>query len=207
MYRLTEQYPVNEIFESIQGEGIWSGIPAAFVRLEGCNLRCRWCDTKEAWSGGNASRLTAAEILTAVNFELVIVTGGEPLLHDLTELFLTLQQAGKKVHVETNGTQPWRESYPPDIWLTVSPKEESGYMVQPSLAARAGEYKFVVDEAFRPEIIREFYTQLGHRQKEPLIFLSPENVRPEMVEKALQIVFQYPFCRLMLQMHKLIGIK
>ncbi|WP_240985447.1 7-carboxy-7-deazaguanine synthase QueE [Acididesulfobacillus acetoxydans] len=203
---MTESYPVSEIFESIQGEGIWTGIPAAFVRLQGCNLRCGWCDTKEAWSG-KASNLTAKEILAEIHLEHVIVTGGEPLLHDLNGLFAALQHAGKKIHVETNGTQPWRESYPPDIWLTVSPKEESGYAVHPSLPERVGEYKFVVDEAFRPEVIRKFYTRQEHRRQEPLIFLSPENVRPEMVEKAFQMVLEYPFCRLMVQMHKLIGVR
>lgn len=119
MCPLSKLYPVNEIFESIQGEGFWTGIPATFVRLQECNLRCHWCDTKETWSA-KAKNMTSAEILSTINFEHVIITGGEPLLHDLTELFELLRTEGKKIHVETNGTQPWKDSYPTDIWITVS---------------------------------------------------------------------------------------
>lgn len=201
MCPLSRLYPVNNIFESIQGEGIWTGIPATFVRLQGCNLRCLWCDTKETWSDED-NYMTSEEILSKIHLKHVIITGGEPLLHDLTELFDLLCKKGKKVHVETNGTQPWKESYPLDIWLTVSPKQESGYRIHPSLQSRVGEYKYVVDEDFNPDIIRDFSFD-----NEPLIFLSPENVRHEMVQKAFNIVFQYPFCRLMVQMHKLIGVK
>ncbi|RNC28486.1 MAG: 7-carboxy-7-deazaguanine synthase [Candidatus Dichloromethanomonas elyunquensis] len=203
MCLLSNLYPICEIFDSIQGEGIWTGIPAVFVRFHGCNLRCCWCDTKETWSG-KAKEMTTEEILSKINLEHVIITGGEPLLYDLTELFDLLHQEGKKVHVETNGTQLWKESYPPDIWITVSPKKESGYSIHPSLLARAGEYKYVVDEGFNPDIIPEFSLAKG---KEKLVFLSPENVRPEMIQKAYEIVFQYPYCRLMVQMHKLIGVK
>ena len=201
MCPLSKLYPVNEIFESIQGEGIWTGIPSAFVRLQECNLRCHWCDTKETWSG-KAKNMTSAEILSNIHFDHVIITGGEPLLHDLTELFELLQNEGKKIHVETNGTQPWKDSYSNDIWITASPKSESGFEIHPSLKGKISEYKFVVDEDFTADIIENYSFD-----KDNLIFLSPENVRPEMIDKAMKIVFQYPFCRLMLQMHKLIGVK
>ncbi len=198
---MTKLYPVNEIFDSIQGEGFWTGIPATFIRFHGCNLRCLWCDTKETWSG-RAEHLTTAQILAMVHFEHVVITGGEPLLYDLTGLLNQLHQSGNKIHIETNGTQPWSHQYPADIWLTVSPKMSSGYMVAPSLHERVNEYKFVVDEDFDPGIM------LAHPfAGSGLIFLSPENVRPEMVKKALLIVYEYPFSRLMVQIHKLIGIK
>ncbi|MHA1585232.1 MAG: radical SAM protein, partial [Promethearchaeota archaeon] len=66
-------YPVMEIFDSIQGEGSWIGIPATFIRLSGCNLRCSWCDTKESWE--NAQEMSIEEILSKVNRKNVIITG------------------------------------------------------------------------------------------------------------------------------------
>ncbi|ADY57375.1 Radical SAM domain protein [Syntrophobotulus glycolicus DSM 8271] len=198
---VSKEYPVHEIFDSIQGEGYWTGAAASFVRLQQCNLRCAWCDSKGTWEG-KPEKMTADEILAAVHSERVILTGGEPLLHDLTALLESLKAAGKKVHIETNGTQPWKESYPQEAWITVSPKKESGYLVQPSIKSKANEYKFVVDEDFSADIL----AQLEFNSC-PNIFLSPENVRSEMIKKALSIVAQYPFCRLTLQLHKLIGVR
>lgn len=201
MFPLSELYPVNEIFDSIQGEGFWTGVPSTFVRLQGCNLRCSWCDSKETWSG-HVEKMTSEEILSKVHCEHVIITGGEPLIHDLTDLFIQLETAGKKIHVETNGTQPWKKSYPKHAWITVSPKMASDYHIHSSLQDNVNEYKFVVDEDFNPDIITKDPFNKGQ-----LIFLSPENVRPEMIPKAIEIVFKYPHCRLMVQMHKLIGVK
>lgn len=201
MFRLSKLYPVYEIFDSVQGEGMWTGIPATFVRLQGCNLRCPWCDTKGTWLT-EAQRMSATDILASIHFEHVIITGGEPLLHNLTDLLQVLHSAEKKIHIETNGTQPWLKSYPVDVWITVSPKLESDFMIHPSLQPRVNEYKFVVDEDFEP-------TQISHylEDQRNLIYLSPENVRPEMIKKAIQIVYSYPHCRLMVQMHKLIGVE
>lgn len=237
---MSEGYLINEIFDSVQGEGVWLGIPATFVRLQGCNLRCSWCDTKAAWkvmSGTDEMpqapvtqnrphlqqvpgipamgempkipvSMTAADILDKVRFEHVILTGGEPLLHDLTELLAVLARAGKKVHIETNGTQPWLAGYPDGVWVTVSPKRESGYRVHPSLRNVAGEYKFVVDEAFDPSVLAEFVQKgKGLALTQVPVLLSPENARPEMVRKAMDILFRFPECRLTLQVHKLIHIQ
>ena len=202
MCLLEAVYPVNEIFNSIQGEGLQMGIPATFIRLQGCNLRCSWCDTKNTWTDAG-TLMTVNEILAHALLDHVVITGGEPLLHDGTALFSRLRDEGKMIHIESNGTQPWRESYPREgVWLTVSPKRESGYAVHPSLWERISEYKFVINEAFDPEIL----------SGEPFagdcpVLLSPENVRPEMVKKALDIISHHPHCRLTLQIHKLIGIK
>jgi organic radical activating enzyme len=201
MFPLSKLYPVHEIFDSIQGEGVWTGIPATFIRLQGCNLRCPWCDTKDTWSGASKD-MTPSDILSKIHFEHVIITGGEPLLHDLTDLLERLDTANKKIHIETNGTQPWKESYPTDAWITVSPKMESDYSIHSSLQARVNEYKFVVDDAFNPDRVADYLSY-----KSQIIYLSPENVRPEMVKKAIDIVYKYPHCRLMVQVHKLIGVE
>ncbi len=98
---------VSEIFYSIQGEGVRAGRPCAFVRLAGCNLRCRWCDTKYAWEGGR--EISADDILARIadyNCPLVEVTGGEPLIQDGTAgLLARLCDAGYETLLETNGTR------------------------------------------------------------------------------------------------------
>ncbi len=99
---------VNEIFLSIQGEGRTMGLPTVFVRLSGCNLDCRWCDTRYAGEGG--SELSVDEVLAGVNgyrVRHVCLTGGEPLWHSGTpELITRLLEAGKHVSLETNGSLP-----------------------------------------------------------------------------------------------------
>lgn len=198
---MNRKYPVNEIFDSIQGEGYWTGVPATFVRLQQCNLRCEWCDTKDTWDG-QYRELTSSQILAEAHCERIVITGGEPLLHDLTELFQVLKDAGKKIHIETNGTQVWLDTYPQEVWITISPKKESSFDIHFSIKDKANEYKFVVDEDFSPEVLGKF--DFGKCEN---IFLSPENVRPEMIAKAIDIVLKYPNCRLTVQLHKLIGMR
>lgn len=98
---------VNEIFYSIQGESTFAGLPCVFVRLSGCNLRCSYCDTRYAYEeGSNLSLDKIQEKVSCYNCDLVEITGGEPLLQNETvELANILVKQGKKVLVETNGTQ------------------------------------------------------------------------------------------------------
>ncbi|HUT62752.1 MAG TPA: 7-carboxy-7-deazaguanine synthase QueE, partial [Anaerolineae bacterium] len=96
-------YPVNEIFYSIQGEGRWAGSPAVFVRLAGCNLECSWCDTdhstKENMTTGQVATSICAELAKKNYFQNVaplqlVLTGGEPTIHDLEELLSRLKTYG-----------------------------------------------------------------------------------------------------------------
>lgn len=99
---------VSEIFFSIQGESVYAGRPCVFVRLAGCNLRCTYCDTRYAWTGG--SKMQIQEIISAIRdfrFPLVEITGGEPLLQENTpELVRRLFSENIEVLIETNGTLP-----------------------------------------------------------------------------------------------------
>jgi len=96
---------VHELYRSIQGESSFTGRPCAFVRLTGCNLRCSWCDTPHAFTGGE--RKTLDQIVTetlALKTPVVLITGGEPLLQAATpELMRRLCDAGKTVLIETSG--------------------------------------------------------------------------------------------------------
>ncbi len=100
---------IFEIFRSIQGESSNAGLPCTFIRLAGCDMRCRWCDTLEATQSSSGKTMTIAEIMDKVNElgpHLICVTGGEPLLQKNTPvLCAALGASGYKVQVETNGAQ------------------------------------------------------------------------------------------------------
>lgn len=97
---------VNEIFRSIQGESTYTGFPTIFIRTTGCNLRCRWCDTRYAYNDG--TEMMIADIMKKVKSlecSLVEITGGEPLLQDgIPELAMHLLDNGFKLMIETNGS-------------------------------------------------------------------------------------------------------
>ncbi|MCM1337973.1 MAG: 7-carboxy-7-deazaguanine synthase QueE [Candidatus Amulumruptor caecigallinarius] len=126
-------YRVNEIFYSLQGEGVWTGTPALFVRLSGCNLRCDFCDTDHA----RFTPMTGADIAAEAArcpAPMVVLTGGEPALQADDALIQALHAVGKRVHIETNGTH----SLPDGIdWVTLSPKGA------PLALTRADELKVV----------------------------------------------------------------
>jgi 7-carboxy-7-deazaguanine synthase len=186
-----------EIFYSVQGEGTWTGTPAVFVRLAGCNLACTFCDTDYALR----LRATVPQIIARVRAAggecpLVILTGGEPLAQAAApELIAALRADGRRVHIETNGTID--VELPPDVWLTVSPKER----LHPAMAARANEAKLIVDGRVPLEWVEAFPPATP-------IALQPEGNKPANVALALDAAKRRPDrFRLSLQTHKFIGIR
>lgn len=201
---------ILEIFDSLQGEGAWTGTPMTFVRLAGCNapdlgLGCvRWCDTEASWDATAGEELTLDEILSRVSFHRVCLTGGEPLLQadGVAELTRALHRAGKLLHVESNGTLPLPEGQRPD-WLTLSPKPPE-YRVHPALSDAVDEFKLVVDEAFDPARA-ETVAALHPRA---VLCLQPEASGGERsVQRAVNLVLAHPGWRLSLQVHKLLGLR
>jgi len=126
---------IAEIFVSIQGEGIWVGVPSVFVRVSGCNMRCTWCDTPYASWNPEGPLVSVADILTeAARFEVghVVLTGGEPMLFDpIVELARELRATGHTITIETAGTV-YREldcdlmSISPKL-VNSTPPEDSGW--------------------------------------------------------------------------------
>jgi organic radical activating enzyme len=120
------KYPVHERFFSWQGEGVHMGRSAFFVRLFGCPVHCPWCDSAGTWHPDHipakinkmGSHELVAEISEA-NPEFVVITGGEPAIHDLNELTKMIHQEGYRIHLETSGAFPIRGDFD---WITVSPK-------------------------------------------------------------------------------------
>ena len=147
---------VIEIFDSLQGEGYWTGTPMTFVRLAGCNapelgLACvRWCDTPESWERGAGESLQPAEILERAQFSRICLTGGEPLLQaeGAADLVAEAHRCGMRVHLETNGTVAptgAAEEEDPFDWVVVSPKPPD-YSVAGEWDGLIDELKLVVDE-------------------------------------------------------------
>ena len=133
------KFPVHEIFgPTLQGEGIHIGRVTTFIRFAGCDTRCDWCDTKEAWDTDAARHMTTAEILHEVNAcmrvgqNMVVLTGGNPALYNLTGLIKGLKCMGLDVHVETQGTLLPSWLYTVDF-ITFSPKiHENGGVTGPA---------------------------------------------------------------------------
>lgn len=150
---------VCEIFKSIQGEGLLIGMPTIFIRLHGCNLRCKFCDTKYTWDSDEYRLMSEDDIIKDV-FRLgknklpkiVTITGGEPLLQDIRKLVKMLISRGFEVYIETNGTIT-----PPDelvfAHLIVSPKlSNSGQTVHYKRLPYASYYKFVITSKVKRDI-------------------------------------------------------
>jgi 7-carboxy-7-deazaguanine synthase len=186
-----------EIFYSVQGEGTWTGTPAVFVRLAGCNLSCSFCDTDYSLK----FLASVEEIVARVRAEggdcpMVILTGGEPLAQrETTALIAALRADGRRVHIESNGTMP--TALPDDVWLTVSPKER----LTPEMARRANEAKLIVDGRVPTEWVAAFPSSTP-------LFLQPEGNKPSNVQLAVEAAKREPQrFRLSLQTHKFIGVR
>jgi 7-carboxy-7-deazaguanine synthase len=181
--RVRPMLKINNIFQSLQGEGLRAGTPAIFIRLSGCSLRCPYCDTRDAWSTGRRMSVTEIEASVAglknsFPQSRLVVTGGEPLQQDLGELVARFR--GKKyfVAVETNGLH--FQDLPFD-WWTVSPKDAAGYRVHPQLWARAAEIKLLVTAALDQDVL----TAIRQKTSAPII-LQPEHGRPGKYRRAFE---------------------
>ena len=187
-----------ETFYSVQGEGTWTGTPAVFVRLAGCHLNCRFCDTDYSLKEfASVEQIVARVRELGGACPMVILTGGEPLAQrETSRLIDALRSDGRRVHIESNGSIA--VDLADDVWLTVSPKER----LDARMAARADEVKLIVDGRVPDEWLERF----GER-KLP-IFLQPEGNKPANVALAVAAAKERPDrFRLGLQTHKFIGVR
>src|SRR5580704_9457946 len=170
-----------EIFYSVQGEGTWTGTPAVFVRLAGCNLACDFCDTDYALKFiAGVDDVVARVRAEGGDCPMVVITGGEPLTQQATSALIdALRADGRRVHIESNGTID--VALPPDVWLTVSPKER----LHPAMAVRADEVKLIVDRSVPHQWVAAFPATTP-------MFLQPEGNKPENVALALAAAKREP---------------
>lgn len=186
---------VNEIFTSLQGEGVHAGKVATFVRLQGCPVGCEWCDTKYAQGAGGA-QMEAKEIMSKVHDHatFIVITGGEPLIQNLDELLMLCKGRGMKVQIETSGYCKLKGLVYPD-WVTWSPKRELAYGCAPELLPHVKEVKWVVDTHLEYSTIIDAWHYF-HRVtgQYPHFVLMPEGCPPSqnMVDKAVEMLYKAP---------------
>jgi 7-carboxy-7-deazaguanine synthase len=222
---------VLEIFDSIQGEGYWTGTPMTFVRLAGCNawdleLGClQWCDTRDSWNPDFGDDLEVSDVILQVRLPCVCVTGGEPLLQKeyVARLAAEARGLGMRLHIETNGTisPPAPDSRTLDgrvfDWATVSPKPP-GYEVVSGWRGHVDEIKLVVDDHLTTSIAE----RVAAAHPEAVVFLQPVWDAPATdgrhgeaapgpgwvsTQRSIAMVMDHPEWRLSLQTHKFLGIK
>ena len=195
-------YPVVETFHSIQGEGTWTGTSAFFLRLGGCDVYCPWCDTKESWNPKHHPQKTVASLVkkaVAVSPAIVVITGGEPLMHDLTPLTEALHSHHLRVHLETSGAHPFSGNFD---WVTLSPKPFKP--PHPTVYPRADELKVVIAN---PSDLEWASRQYANVKDSTIKYLQPEWNAPASQALVFDYILQHPQWRLSLQTHKLLGVR
>ncbi|MDD1783695.1 7-carboxy-7-deazaguanine synthase QueE [Enterovibrio sp. ZSDZ35] len=218
-------YNVNEIFETIQGEGTFTGVPSVFVRLQGCPVGCPWCDTRQTWdtlasdqrdfgtviakTGDSPlwAEATSENIVDYLNESYsakhVVITGGEPCMFDLVPLTTQLEANGYRCQIETSGTYDVRTSA--NTWVTVSPKinMRGKLPVLKSTLARANEIKHPVGTETDIEKLTELLADIDLSGKE--VALQPISQKPRATALCIETCIKNNW-RLSIQTHKYLDI-
>jgi organic radical activating enzyme len=195
-------YPIVETFHSVQGEGAWTGASAFFIRLGGCDVYCPWCDQKESWNAKRHPQRSLVELARearAANAAIVIVTGGEPLIHDLNPLTRHLRSLGMRVHLETSGAHPFSGQFD---WVTFSPKPYK--LPHESIYARVSELKVVIANL---QDLQWAEQQARKISPQTVKYLQPEWNTPQSQQLIFDYVLQHPQWRMSLQTHKFLGVR
>ncbi len=195
-------YPVMEAFYTLQGEGAHTGKAAYFIRLGGCDVGCVWCDVKDSWDAAKHPVKTVDEIVAgALQYpgRMIVITGGEPLMHDLGPLTNALQNAGFSINIETSGAHPISGSLD---WVCLSPKKFKAPL--PDVLPIAHELKVVVFNKSDLQWAEDYAAQVGPHCK---LYLQPEwDKREQMTPLIIDYIHQHPEWTLSLQTHKYIGV-
>jgi 7-carboxy-7-deazaguanine synthase len=198
----TITYPIVETFHSLQGEGAWTGASAFFIRLGGCDVYCSWCDQKESWNAKRypvRSPLELAKEAKTANPAIVVITGGEPLMHDLDPLTQHLQALRLRVHLETSGAHPFSGQFD---WVTFSPKQYKS--PDDSIYNRVSELKIVIADV---KDLQWAEQQASRVSPQTIKYLQPEwNTRPSQ-QLIFDYILQHPEWKMCLQTHKFLGVR
>jgi len=221
------QYPINEMFETLQGEGYFTGVPAIFIRLQGCPVGCSWCDTKHTWekfadrevdmqrilvktqesdAWGNASAEKLHQVIQNQGWTAkhIVITGGEPCIYNLEPLTELLEQKGYSCQIETSGTHEVRCSA--KTWVTVSPKVNmrGGYDILPQALQRADEIKHPVARQRDIDALEQLLATLSDN-KARIIALQPISQKEEATKLCIATCIAKNW-RLSMQTHKYLNI-
>ncbi|MEX0945047.1 MAG: 7-carboxy-7-deazaguanine synthase QueE [Balneolaceae bacterium] len=196
-----KEYPLMEDFYTIQGEGVHAGKAAYFIRLAGCDVQCWWCDVKDSWDESIHPRVKTIDLIDRVKdsgAEMVVITGGEPLLHNLEALTFRLKQEGLKVHIETSGSSPLSGHLD---WITLSPKRFKKPLDE--IFLYVDELKVVV---LTNKDIEWAELNAGKCPDSAKLLLQPEWDTPKSIELIVNYVKEHPKWGISLQTHKFLNV-
>lgn len=200
--KILNSLPLMEHFYTIQGEGFYQGSAAYFIRLGGCEVRCVWCDVKDSWDAEAYPKVEINEIVAkaqASGSRIVVVTGGEPTMHNLSILTNELKQAGLRTHIETSGAYPITGKWD---WVCFSPKKFRP--PQASVPEIADELKVVIFHKSDFAWAEDFAKQVKQGCE---LFLQPEwSKEKEILPLIIEYVKKYPQWKISLQVHKYMDI-
>jgi len=224
---MTAKYKINELFETIQGEGAFTGQPSIFLRLQGCPVACSWCDTKHTWEinledevnqsamltkkeeSPTWSALSVKEVLAVITEQgyqakHIVITGGEPAMIDLKPLCEALEQQGFSCQLETSGTFELKVS--DKCWVTVSPKVnmKGGYKILNSAMMRANEIKHPVATEQHVDDLKALLVE--HNIVDTQVYLQPISQKERATTLAIKTCIENNW-RLSVQVHKYLGIE
>lgn len=192
-----------ESFYTIQGEGFHQGRAAYFIRLGGCDVGCVWCNVKESWDANKHPLVNVEKLVEQVQqtpAKLVVITGGEPLMHDLNFLTQKLQQAGFETNIETSGSSPLSGAW---NWICLSPKKFKAPL--PEVVPFANELKIIIFNKTDFKWAEEYAAQAAPSCK---LYLQPEwSKAAEMTPLIVDYIMANPQWELSLQIHKYIGVE
>ena len=191
-----------ESFYTIQGEGFYQGKAAYFIRLGGCDVGCVWCDVKDSWDIDKHPLVNIDDLVKKVKdtpARMVVITGGEPLMHDLSLLTKTLRTAGLETNIETSGSSPLSGSWD---WICLSPKKFK--VPLPEVVPYANELKIIVFNKSDFKWAEEFAAQVTPNCK---LYLQPEwSKSQEITALIVNYIKENPKWDLSLQLHKYINV-
>lgn len=198
----TTTLPVMEQFYTLQGEGFHQGKAAFFIRLGGCDVGCVWCDVKDSWDADKHPLFKIEDLIKNIQqtaAKIVVITGGEPLLHDLTELTKQLHTAGLRTHIETSGSSPLSGELD---WITLSPKKFKAPL--PEVVPYASELKIVVFNKSDFDWAEKYAAMVSPQCK---LYLQPEWSKASVITPLIiDYIKAHPQWQLSLQIHKYINV-
>lgn len=194
--------PVMEQFYTLQGEGFHQGKAAYFIRLGGCDVGCVWCDVKDSWDAGRHPLLNIEDLILNIKkspVEIIVITGGEPLMHDLSFFTEELHKVGLRTHMETSGSSPLSGNWD---WITLSPKKFKEPL--PEILPYVSELKIVVYNKSDFAWAEKWAAQVSPQCK---LYLQPEWSKASVVTPLIiDYIKQHPQWQLSLQIHKYINV-
>ena len=194
--------PVMEHFYTLQGEGRFTGHASYFIRLGGCDVGCVWCDVKDSWDASKHPLVPITEIVASVvasGTKIAVITGGEPMMHNLDALTEMLKAKGIRTHVETSGAHPLSGNWD---WICLSPKKFKAPLDE--MIAAAHELKTVIYNKSDFDWAEQYAAKVS---KDCLLYLQPEWSRAAAMNPLIiDHVKANPQWKFSLQTHKFLDI-